>query len=130
MRLTSATLTPSARMWPPSSSITTCSTCLMCEFLVYLHSCGSVCVSLYVCQIRLFGRVSFSAELPWPTGEGIAFWIERLQVQILEQMLLKSFGRDCKLRSPCVYSHAHRSHTHVKEPGVHFRVRGIMETVK
>ena len=33
-----------------------------------------------------------------------------------------------KLRSPCVYTHAKRSHKHIKDPVVHVTVQWIMET--
>ena len=88
----------------------------MCEFLVYLYSCGSLCVSLYVCLIRLFGMVSFSAELSW---------------QFLgQQVRALHFGlRDCRFKSwngcysspleetvnqgPPVCIHMHKDHIHM-----------------
>ena len=41
----------------------------------------------------------------------------------------RSFEWDCKPRSR-VYTHANRSLMHAKDPGVHVRVRRIMETLK
>ena len=44
------------------------------------------------------------------------------------QSLQKSFGWDYKRTISRVYTHAKRSHAHVKEPVVHVRVRWIIET--